>query len=379
MSMQEYETEEKMETGSTISVSDMLEDDEEDEGNGELLPEIQGALANALREFEGQYDLSRSPEFMIDLYQCLNRALKACGSPALVNPNYVPGRSKQKKKRPMTGYILFTKEAWKKHKEEVKALKKANPTYKNDSTPQDMLSNIALQWKSLSTSQKKPYLDQATRMNNPGTAEGVAAIAEKKKRAARKKGPLSGYQYFVTVTKCPEDLSASTSQMKYKAQLWSALSEDQKTAFKVQSEDTFWLNNPDLLEEKRQREAEEALKAEERRLSIQNMKFNAPIVKPPKVLRPISASTVTSTSTSTPITSTTTSTPIKSETVVSIPEVSKKPEIKLGAIQRPLIVSKEVMPKSEVVGEVAATEVKPIVKPIIKPVIVVKPAISLKI
>ena len=270
---------------STISISD-LESQYSDEGTGELLPEIQSAIAKGLREFESQYDLSKQPGLMLDLYSYLENALKNCGSPALMNPNYIPGREQAKKKKKVTAYTLYTKEAWANYKEEKKLKLKTDPNYKNDVTPQTMLSQFAERWQKLKPAEKKPYEDKAAHLNNPTTpAEIAAAAAINKKRNARKKMPLSGYQYFIATTKCPPELTKSTEQIKYKAGLWSSLSEDQKIMYKIQSEDTFWKENPDLHEEHQQRIAELMLKEEEKKKMLQNMKYNAPSLKLPNVLK----------------------------------------------------------------------------------------------
>ena len=127
------------ETGSETSVS---------VGEIELLPEIQGAITKALREFEAIYDLSGQPELLLTLYSCVEKSLKTLGKdlPALTDPNYILGQapSRQQRKKPKaSAYQEFTREAWDKYREEKKinSTKQSNGVFTK--TPQDLCSEFA--------------------------------------------------------------------------------------------------------------------------------------------------------------------------------------------------------------------------------------------
>lgn len=249
-----------------------------DMGNGELLPEIQGAIAKGLREFESVYDLSKQPGIMVELYACIDNALKNTGLPALTNPNYIPGRIiKHRKKTKTSGYHQFTSQAWAKYREDKKQLKKLNSSV----TPQDMTSQFAQQWKALTPKERKPYEDLANQINLRDNNNLTIIAGMKGKKSIERKNPLSGYQYFISITKCPDDIKSSKNQMTYKAQLWSHLSDEEKTDYKKKSEETFWTEHPDLFIEHNAKLAETALKEEENKLSIQKTAFKPVFIKLP--------------------------------------------------------------------------------------------------
>src|SRR5579871_1096667 len=110
------------ETGSVMSETNIST------GEMELLPEIQGAITKALREFEAIYDLSGQPELLLTLYTCVEKSFKTLGKdlPALIDPNYVPGQAptRQRKKPKASAYQEYTREAWEKYREEKKQILK---------------------------------------------------------------------------------------------------------------------------------------------------------------------------------------------------------------------------------------------------------------
>ena len=73
----------------------------------------------------------------------------------------------------------------------------------------------------------------ANKRNNPNPT-----VAPTRKRIVRRKGPLSGYQYFITITKCPPGM-VSTEQMSYKATEWAKLSKAEQVQYKIKSEEVF--------------------------------------------------------------------------------------------------------------------------------------------
>jgi hypothetical protein len=225
----------------------------------ELSPILEGALLQGLRDFGDKYDLSCQP----DLYQCLQDCLRR----ALVNIKMddlaADGFSGAKKKsRNTSGYNEYIKEAW----AEYRTQKKLGATAPVDAAdlvktlPQETMSDFAKKWKSMKEADKKKYMDAANQKNTAAKTTSVASIPTK---VARRRGPLSGYQFYIaldeTKTKVPPGLT-SMEQMSYKAKLWKALTESEQQEYKVRSEKTFWESNPDLYEQHQQEQAEKALK-----------------------------------------------------------------------------------------------------------------------
>jgi hypothetical protein len=280
-------------TESLASFADdtMSETSSTSSNGGELLPEIQAAISNALRDFGDTYDLSTQPELILNLYNCLDKALKAAGLPFLI----CEGEKKDKRKGKVTAYTEFTKAAWARHKEEKKKAKKENNDSFNDGTPQELMSVFAKQWKALSAADKKPYEDLAAKHNNPNPT-GTETPA--KRKVTRRKGPLSGYQYFITLTKAPEDLS-STDQLRHKARLWAELSDEEKAKHKIEAEELFWKENPDLYQLNQQKIADDILREEQRKLQLQKITFNRPVL-PTLIKRPVQTSDPVSVPTVTP-------------------------------------------------------------------------------
>lgn len=271
----------------------------------ELSPILEGALLQGLRDFGDKYDLSSQPDLYQCLQDCLRKALLNIKMDELIAEGAANGG--KKKSRNTSGYNEYIKEAWAEYRAQKKLdIIKDNSNDLAQTLPQETMSDFAKKWKSMKDIDKKKYMDIATQKNmatkaaaksGSGTA-AAATTAAGTAKVTRRKGPLSGYQYYITLeetkSRVPPGLT-SMEQMSYKAKMWGGLTDQEKLEFKNRSETEFWTNNPDLYEQYQQELAEKALKTVTQNKMVEATKM--PVVTLPVLRKPIAHVDATSATT----------------------------------------------------------------------------------
>ena len=242
----------------------------------EIAPEFEGAIELALKNFGETWNLSGQPELVKALVSHFRLAFSQIKLP-----------SAQKKTRGTSGYNEYIKSRW----EQVRAAKKAAKQSggggggETTETPQETMSEFAKDWKSMSATDQQKYHDLAKQKNSEN-------FPSKSKKSQRKKGPMSGYNYFIKVKtaelKETDSGLQSMDRMKHISTLWNGLTQVERDQFKKVASDEFWAENPDLWEERQREKAEAEQKAKEKALEDAAVlsAIRQPVVGPPPVIVP---------------------------------------------------------------------------------------------
>lgn len=253
----------------------------------ELAPEFEGAIELALKNFGDTWDLSKQPELLNCLVDNLRLAFSQIKMPSTAG----------KKTRGTSGYNEYIKSRWEAVREAKKKAKQTggageagaaagaagdpSVTHENE-TPQETMSDFAKDWQSLPDTEKEKFHAMAKQKNS-------VDFPNKGQKARRKKGPMSGYNYFIKLktSEIKDTLPnmPSTDRMTYISGLWSGLTEADKDNYKKKASDEFWAENPDLLAEREREEAERVAKAQEKaRQDAEALSgIRQPVVAPPKI------------------------------------------------------------------------------------------------
>lgn len=145
-----------------------------------------------------------------------------------------------KLKKNLSAYQFFCSSA-----EVRKSIKEENPDIK----PKEVMGKIGERWKALTEEGKKPFIDQAAEDKKryqeelaslpPATEEETSSNKKKSDKKDKKKATPNGYQVFskeIRPSIRSENPSLSLGeQSKVISERWKALSDEEKTAYKLKA------------------------------------------------------------------------------------------------------------------------------------------------
>lgn len=178
--------------------------------------QVEKAIDEGLQNFTTKYDLEES--IVTDLRNMLVTAAK---THVKARPVVAGGAKAEKRARRKTGYNLYIRAKF----EEAK---KSGEGDEAKSNSQVQMAAFSKEWKTLSTEEKQPFIDQAEALN----AEAGVETTGKNKRAGKRN--LSGYNLFYREERdnIRESKDKDTALMVAVGAAWKALAQEEQDEYK---------------------------------------------------------------------------------------------------------------------------------------------------